>query len=49
MKALIDRASMVLAGNKGHFKHKVRASVVAARCGGAISAFNTLHNFLYSS
>lgn len=48
MKALIDRASMVLAGNKGVFKHKIGASVVAARRGGAISAFDTLNNFLYS-
>ena len=48
MKALIDRASMVLAGNKGLLKHKVGASVIAARRGGAISAFDTLNNFLYS-
>lgn len=48
MKALIDRASMVLAGNRGIFKHKIGASVVAARRGGAISAFDTLNNFLYS-
>ena len=48
MKALIDRASMVLVGNKGLFKHKVGASVLAARRGGAISAFDTLNNFLYS-
>ncbi len=48
MKALIDRASMVLAGNRGLFKYKVGASVVAARRGGAISAFNTLNNFLHS-
>ncbi|WP_440945092.1 flavodoxin family protein [Methanosarcina sp. T3] len=48
MKALIDRASMVLAGNRGLLKHKVGASVVAARRGGAISAFDTLNNFLYS-
>lgn len=48
MKALIDRASMVLAGNKGLLKYKVGASVVAARRGGAISAFDTLNNFMYS-
>lgn len=48
MKALIDRASMVLAGDKGLLKHKVGASVIAARRGGAISAFDTLNNFLYS-
>ncbi|MCQ1535669.1 flavodoxin family protein [Methanosarcina sp. KYL-1] len=48
MKALLDRASMVLAGNKGLLKHKVGASVVAARRGGAISAFDTLNHFLHS-
>ena len=48
IKALIDRASMVLAGNRGLLKYKVGASVVAARRGGAISAFNILNNFLYS-
>jgi len=48
MKALIDRASMVLAGNRGLFKYKVGASVIAARRGGAISAFDTLNHFLHS-
>jgi len=48
MKALIDRASIILAGNRGLFKYKVGASVVAARQGGAISAFNTMNNFLHS-
>lgn len=48
MKALIDRASIVLAGNRGLFKYKVGASVVAARRGGAVSAFDSLNNFLYS-
>ncbi|MBP2627554.1 MAG: iron-sulfur flavoprotein [Firmicutes bacterium] len=47
-KALIDRASMVLAANKGLFKHKVGAAVVAARRGGAMSAVDTLHHFLHS-
>lgn len=49
MKPLIDRASMVLVGNKGLLKHKVGASVVAAHRGGAISAFDTLNNLLYSN
>lgn len=48
MKALIDRASIVLVANKGLFKHKVGAVVVAARRGGAISAFDTLTHFLHS-
>jgi multimeric flavodoxin WrbA len=48
LKALIDRASVILAGNKGMFRHKVGATVIAARRGGAISAFDTLNNFMYS-
>ncbi|MDR7868296.1 MAG: flavodoxin family protein [Sporomusaceae bacterium] len=48
IKALIDRASMVLAANKGLFKHKVGAAVVAARRGGAVGAFDTLTHFLHS-
>jgi multimeric flavodoxin WrbA len=48
MKALIDRASMVLTGNIELFKYKVGASVLAARRGGAISAFDTLNHFLHS-
>lgn len=48
IKALIDRASVVLAANKGLLKHKVGATVIAARRGGAISAFDTLNNFLHS-
>lgn len=48
IKAFIDRASMVLAGNRGLFRHKVGAAVVAARRGGAIHAFDTLTHFLHS-
>ncbi|MBU2699993.1 multimeric flavodoxin WrbA [Sporomusaceae bacterium BoRhaA] len=48
IKAFIDRASMVLAANKGLLKYKVGASVIAARRGGAISAFDTLNHFLHS-
>ncbi len=48
IKALIDRASIVLAANKGLLKYKVGAVVVAARRGGAMSAFDTLHHFLHS-
>jgi multimeric flavodoxin WrbA len=48
MKALIDRASIVLTVNRGLFRHKVGAAVVAARRGGAISAFDTLNHFLHS-
>jgi len=48
MKAFIDRASMVLAANRGVLKYKVGAALVAARRGGAISAFDTLNHFLHS-
>ncbi|WP_094607292.1 2-amino-4-deoxychorismate dehydrogenase [Sporomusa silvacetica DSM 10669] len=48
IKALIDRASIVLATNRGLFKYKVGAAVVSARRGGAISAVDTLHHFLHS-
>lgn len=48
IKALIDRASVVLAVNKGLFRHKAGAAVIAARRGGAISAFDTLNHFLHS-
>lgn len=45
MKALIDRASVVSDMNQGLFKHKVGASVVACRRGGAINAIDTLNHF----
>lgn len=48
IKALIDRASVILAGNKGLFRHKVGAAVIAARRGGATSAFDTLNHFMHS-
>lgn len=48
IKALIDRASMVLSGNKGLFRHKVGAALVAARRGGAMNAFDTLCHFMHS-
>lgn len=48
IKAVIDRASIVLAANRGLLKYKVGAAVIAARRGGAISAFDTLNHFLHS-
>ena len=48
IKALIDRASIILSANKGLLKHKVGAAVIAARRGGTISAFDTLNHFLHS-
>ena len=48
MKAFIDRASIVLAANRGLLRHKAGAALVAARRGGAVSAFDTLNHFLHS-
>jgi len=48
IKAFIDRASIVLAANRGLLKYKVGATVIAVRRGGAISAFDTLNHFLHS-
>lgn len=48
IKALIDRAAIILAAHRGLFKYKVGAAVVAARRGGAISAMDTLNHFLQS-
>lgn len=47
MKALLERAGMVSKANEGIFKHKVGASVVAARRGGATRAFDTMNYFLH--
>ena len=48
MKALIDRAAIVLAANRGLLRHKVGAALTAVRRGGAISAFDTMMHFLHS-
>lgn len=48
IKALIDRASIVLASNRGLLRHKVGAAVTAVRRAGAINAFDTLNHFLHS-
>lgn len=45
MKAILDRASVVSDMNPGLFKHKVGASVVACRRGGALNAIDTLNHF----
>ncbi len=47
MSALIDRAGIVGRVNGDIFARKVGASVVAARRGGAIQAFNTLNAFFF--
>jgi multimeric flavodoxin WrbA len=45
IKALMDRACLVSGANGGMFRRKVGASVVVARRGGAIHAFDTLNHF----
>jgi multimeric flavodoxin WrbA len=45
MKAFIDRAGFVTRANGNQLRRKVGASVVCARRGGAIHAFNTLNHF----
>ena len=45
MKALIDRAGLVSRANGDMLKRKVGASVVVARRGGSIHAFDTMNHF----
>lgn len=45
MKALIDRAAVVADMNPNILKHKVGASVVACRRGGALNTVDTLNHF----
>ena len=49
MKALIDRAGYVGVANDYMFRRKVGASVVVARRGGAIHAFDTMNHFFQIS
>lgn len=45
MKALIDRGAVVADMNPQILKHKIGASVVACRRGGALNAIDTLNHF----
>jgi multimeric flavodoxin WrbA len=47
MKSFLDRAFYVAGVNKGMFRHKVGASVVAVRRSGGLPAFDQLNNFLF--
>lgn len=47
MKAFLERAGMVASANNNLFKHKVGASVMAVRRGGAMQAFDTMNHFLH--
>ena len=49
MKALIDRAGYVGMANDNMYRRKVGASVVVARRGGAIHAFDTMNHFFQIS
>jgi len=46
MKSFLDRAFYVNGANKGLFRHKVGASVVAVRRSGGLPTFNALNNYL---
>ena len=46
MKALLERAGVVVAVNPGLFRHKVGASVAAVRRGGGLAAVDTMNHFL---
>jgi len=45
MKALIDRAGLVSRANGDMFKQKAGASVVVARRGGSVHAFDSMNHF----
>ena len=45
MKNFIDRAGLVCSVNGGLLKHKIGASVVAVRRGGAMPAFHSMNDF----
>lgn len=47
MKALIDRAGMVVRANNHLLRRKVGAAVVASRRGGAGHVFNSLNHFFF--
>lgn len=46
MKAFLERAGVVVAGNPGLLCHKVGASVAAVRRGGGLTAVDTMNHFL---
>lgn len=46
MKALLERAGVVVATNPGMFRHKVGVSVAAVRRGGGLAAVDTMNHFL---
>lgn len=46
MKALLERAGVVVATNPGMLKHKVGASVASVRRGGGMTTVDTMNHFL---
>jgi len=49
MKALIDRAGMVVRANGHLLKRKAGAAIIAARRGGSINAFDSINHFFLIS
>jgi len=49
LKALIDRAGLVVRANDDMFRHKVGAAVVAVRRAGSIHAFDSINHFFLIS
>jgi len=47
IKAMLDRMGIVSMANGNIFKHKVGATVVAVRRGGALHAFDTMNHYLH--
>ncbi|MDF2617334.1 MAG: NADPH-dependent reductase [Sedimentibacter sp.] len=46
MKSFLDRASYVSSANRGLYRNKVGAAVVAVRRAGGLPAFNQLINYI---
>jgi multimeric flavodoxin WrbA len=46
MKSFLDRAFYVASSNRGMFRHKVGAAVVAVRRSGGVPTFEQLNNFI---
>jgi len=47
MKAMLDRIGIVSLANDNIFRHKVGATVIAVRRGGALHAFDTMNHYLH--
>ncbi len=45
LKAFLDRAAVVVAGNQGLLRHKIGASIAAVRRAGGMTAVDTMNHF----